>query len=64
MLVIAIVVIVLGTVASFILSTYGYWVNLFDWFSDMTMIELALYTLPITVLLAALAYGFIRRATV
>ncbi|MWC27518.1 hypothetical protein [Paenibacillus sp. MMS18-CY102] len=64
MLVIAIVVIVLGTVASFILSTYGYWANLFDWFSDMTMIELALYTLPITVLLAALAYGFIRRATV
>ncbi|EFM12743.1 conserved hypothetical protein [Paenibacillus curdlanolyticus YK9] len=63
MLVIAIAFIVLGTLASFLLVTNGYWANLFDWFGDQTMAELALYTLPITVLLGGLAYWFIRRAT-
>ncbi|ETT45374.1 MULTISPECIES: hypothetical protein [Paenibacillus] len=48
-----------------LLMTYNqWWVDLFNWFAGYTAFELALWSMPLTVVYALLSFLMLRRATV
>lgn len=53
-----------GTVMSYVMTANGYWVQLWHWLSDRTMLELAGGTAPLTLLCMALSYAMLRRTSV
>lgn len=56
-------IVLLGTIASFMIGVYGSWANIFNWLQDQTMAGLALWTVPITLLFSAFSYLLLRRCT-
>jgi hypothetical protein len=63
LLISAIAIVLLGTVASFMIGVYGSWTNIFQWLHDQTMAGLALWTLPFTLLFAVISSVLLRRCT-
>ncbi|PWV98382.1 hypothetical protein DFQ01_11816 [Paenibacillus cellulosilyticus] len=59
----ALAIVLLGTIASFVIGLNDYWTNIFNWLQDQTMTGLALWTLPITLLFSAVSYLLLRRCT-
>jgi hypothetical protein len=59
----SIVIFLCCSIASFVLTYYGLWLDLFSWFSRHYM-ELFFWLAPLAILYALLSYGMLRRATV
>lgn len=59
-----IVLFLLGSLFSLAMSYYGGWVDLFEWFAGKTALDLAVWSLPVSIVFAGLSYLFLRKATV
>lgn len=56
--------IALGTVGSYVMTAQGYWMDLWKWLSDQSMLEIAGGTAPVTLICMALSYMLLRRTSV
>ncbi|WP_127532302.1 hypothetical protein [Paenibacillus kobensis] len=63
MLIATIASIVIGTLGLYIVSYQNWWPSIGEWFSNRTMAEITLWTLPVTFVFAALSKLFVRRTT-
>lgn len=59
-----IVLFLLGSLFSVVMTYYEGWTDLFQWFAGKTALDLAVRTVPVSIIFAALSYLFLRRATV
>lgn len=59
----SLVMLIVGTILGLLFRITDYWNDLFNWLQDQTMANLALCTIPFTLLFAAIAYAIIRRCT-
>jgi len=64
MLAATLVGIVVGTVGTYVITYNNWWPSIGEWFANRTMAEIALWTLPVTFVFAALTRLFVRRTTV
>ncbi|WHY21334.1 hypothetical protein QNH28_10290 [Paenibacillus sp. G2S3] len=60
----AAVMFILYSVAGLLMTYYQWWGDLFNWFASHTAFELALWTMPLTVLYALLSFWMLRKSTV
>ncbi|MCC3376100.1 hypothetical protein [Cohnella sp. REN36] len=58
----AVVMLILGTVASFIMTKMEWWADLFDWFNAHKMLEIALLSVPVTLVFMLVSYALLRRS--
>lgn len=56
--------IIVFTVLGYFIQQNNWWVNIFNWFIGKTALDLALWTLPFTVICILLSYVLLRRSTV
>ncbi|WP_020620054.1 hypothetical protein [Paenibacillus daejeonensis] len=54
----------IGTLLSFFITQYGWWMDIFGWFARYTAFELSLWTLPLSLVMALMCYVLIRRSVV
>ncbi|OPA79438.1 hypothetical protein BVG16_10220 [Paenibacillus selenitireducens] len=59
-----IVLFLLGSLFSLAMSYYDGWADLFQWFVGKTALDLAVRSMPVSIIFAALSYLFLRRVTV
>jgi len=59
-----IVLFLLSSLFSFYMTYFGDWMAVFQWFADKTAMDLAIRTIPFSIIFAALSYLFLRRSTV
>ncbi|WP_018754568.1 hypothetical protein [Paenibacillus terrigena] len=59
-----IVLFLLSSLFSFYMTYFGDWMAVFQWFADKTALDLAIRTIPFSIIFAALSYLFLRRSTV
>ncbi|MDG0811572.1 hypothetical protein [Cohnella rhizosphaerae] len=64
MFILAIAVLAIGTVWSYVMTQQGWWIDLGQWLADRTMLEIAGGTAPLTLLYMALSYALLRRTSV
>lgn len=55
---------ILGTLLSFFVTQYGWWMDIFHWFGRHTAFELSLWTLPLSLIMALFSYLLLRRSVV
>lgn len=55
---------VLGSIGSYFMTYFAWWGDLFHWITGHTAFELALWSIPLTVVYAALSFGLLRKSTV
>lgn len=60
----AAVMFILISVCSLLLTYNQRWGHIISWITDHTAFELALWTMPLTILYALLSFGMLRRSTV
>jgi len=60
----AAVMFILYSVAGLLMTYYQWWVDLFNWLASHTAFELALWSMPLTVLYALLSFWMLRKSTV
>jgi len=54
----------LGSLFSLYMTFYADWMAVFHWFGDKTALDLAVRTIPFSIIFAALSYLFLRRSAV
>lgn len=60
----AAVMFILYSVAGLLMTYYQWWVDVFNWLASHTAFELALWSMPLTVLYALLSFWMLRKSTV
>lgn len=43
---------------------YGWWMDIFHWLSNHTAFELAIWTVPVTIIYILVSFGLLRKATI
>lgn len=64
LIIFAAVIFILISVCTLLITYNQWWGHIISWITDHTAFELALWTMPLTILYALLSFGMLRRSTV
>lgn len=64
MLISALVIVLLGTIATLLVSYYDAWIDIFNWFVGKTAVGIAYWFIPFILIYLIASYFFLKRSTI